>query len=162
MKSGSLNEIKKELQELEPNRLAELCVALAKYKKENKEYLDYLLFESHDKEGFVMRVKQEMDLLFSELHPDMNLYYAKKILRKILRITNKYIKYIGDKSIAVELNIYYFRKLTDTGIPLEKSLRLVNLKAGVLKKIKTLLIALHPDLQYDYIRELEELGIKIN
>lgn len=162
MKSGTLSEIKKELQELEPSRLAELCISLAKYKKENKELLDYLLFESHDKPGFVTQVKQEMDLLFSELHPDMNLYYAKKILRKILRITNKYIKYIGDKAIAVELHIYYCRKLIESRLPIEKSARLVNLKAAEIKKIKTLLIALHPDLQYDYIKELEELGIKIS
>lgn len=162
MKSGTLSEIKKELQELEPSRLAELCISLAKYKKENKELLDYLLFESHDKPGFVTQVKQEMDLLFSELHPDMNLYYAKKILRKILRITNKYIKYIGDKAIAVELHIYYCRKLIESRLPIEKSARLVNLKTAEIKKIKTLLIALHPDLQYDYIKELEELGIKIS
>ena len=44
MKSGTLADIKKELQELEPKQLAELCIALAKYKKDNKEYLDYLLF----------------------------------------------------------------------------------------------------------------------
>ncbi len=161
MKSGSLSEIKKELQQLEPDRLAELCISLAKYKKENKDYLDYLLFESSDRDGFVIQVKQEMDLLFSELYPDINLYYAKKILRKILRITNKYIKYIGDKSVAVELHVYYCKKLSDSKIPIEKSARLVNLKAGVIKKIKTLLIALHPDLQYDYKNELEGLGIKI-
>lgn len=162
MKSGTLSEIKKELQELEPSRLAELCISLAKYKKDNKEFLDYLLFESHDKAGFVVQVKQEMDLLFSELHPEMNLYYAKKILRKILRITNKYIKYIGDKAIAVELHIYYCRKLIESRLPIEKSARLVNLKAAEIKKIKTLLIALHPDLQYDYLKELEELGIKLS
>ncbi len=161
MKSGSISEIKKELQQLEPDRLAELCISLAKYKKENKEYLDYLLFESGDRAGFVAQVKQEIDLLFSELYPDINLYYAKKILRKILRITNKYIKYIGDKSVAVELQIYYCKKLIESKIPIEKSARLVNLKAGVVKKIKTLLIALHPDLQYDYKNELESLGIKI-
>ncbi|MBN8694848.1 MAG: hypothetical protein J0L69_16760 [Bacteroidetes bacterium] len=161
MKSGSLNEIKKELQELEPNRLAELCISLAKYKKENKDYLDYLLFESHDKDGFVSQVKQEIDLLYSEINPDMNLYYAKNILRKILRITNKYIKYVGDKSVAVDLHIYYCRKLIESRLPIEKSARLVNLKTAEIKKIKTLLIALHPDLQYDYIKELEEMGIKI-
>lgn len=161
MKSGSLNEIKKELQQLEPNRLAELCISLAKYKKENKDYLDYLLFESHDKAGFVAQVKQEIDLLYSEINPDMNLYYAKKILRKILRIVNKYIKYIGDKPMAVELHIYYCRKLIESKLPIEKSARLVNLKAAEIKKIKTLLIALHSDLQYDYIRELEGLGIKL-
>lgn len=157
MKSGTLSEIKKELHELEPKQLAELCIALAKYKKDNKEYLDYLLFESHDKNGFITRVKEEVDKHFSELNPGTNLYYAKKSLRKILRIINKYIKYIGDKGVAAELHIYFCKKLKASGIPIEKSARLVNLKTGEIKKIKLLVESLHSDLQYDYIKELEEV-----
>ncbi len=155
MKSGTLSEIKKELQELEPKQLAELCIALAKYKKDNKEYLDYLLFEAHDKNGFVTQVKAEVDKQFSELHPGTNLYYAKKSLRKILRIINKYIKYIGDKGVAAELHIYFCMKLKASKIPIEKSARLVNLKAAEIKKINSLVESLHSDLQYDYLKELE-------
>lgn len=159
MKSGSLSEIKKELQQLEPDQLAELCISLAKYKKDNKEYLDYLLFESHDKTGFVTQVKEEVDKQFAELNANTNLYYAKKSLRKILRIITKYIKYVGDKSVATELHIYFCKKLNESGIPVEKSARLVNLKAGEIKKIKALIDALHPDLQYDYQNELDALNI---
>jgi hypothetical protein len=159
MKSGSLADIKKELQELEPARLAELCIALAKYKKDNKEYLDYLLFEAHDKEGFVQRVKELIDENFVELKPDVNLYYAKKSLRKILRIINKYVKYIGDKASGAELHIYFLKKLKASKIPVHKSARLVNLEAGVIKKTKALISALHEDLQYDHIRELEAINI---
>lgn len=158
MKSGTLSEIKKELQELEPKQLADLCIALAKYKKDNKEYLDYLMFESHDKNGFVTQVKKLVDENFTELNPTTNLYYAKKSLRKILRIINKYIKYIGDKAVAAELHIYFCVKLKESKIPVEKSARLVNLKAGELKKIKTLIDSLHEDLQYDYLKELEEIS----
>lgn len=158
MKSGSLSDIKKELQELEPKQLAELCIALAKYKKDNKEYLDYLLFESHDKNGFVTQVKQLVDENFAELNPDTNLYYVRKSLRKILRIINKYIKYIGDKAVAVELHIYFCSKLKASKIPIHKSARLVNLQAAEIKKIKTLIDALHEDLQYDYLKELEEIN----
>ncbi len=157
MKSGTLAEIKKELQELEPKQLAELCIALAKYKKDNKEFLDYLLFEAHDKNGFVTQIKEEVDKQFSELHPDTNLYYAKKSLRKILRIINKYIKYVGDKGVAADLHIYFCMKLKASKIPIQKSARLVNLKAGEIKKIQALIDSLHPDLQYDYQKELEEV-----
>ena len=157
MKSGSLSEIKKELQELEPKHLADLCIALAKYKKDNKEYLDYLMFESHDKNGFVAQVKQLVDENFVELNPSTNLYYAKKSLRKILRIINKYIKYIGDKAIAAELHIYFCKKLKASEIPIEKSARLVNLKAGEIKKINALICTLHEDLQHDYLKDLEEV-----
>lgn len=158
MKSGSLSDIKKELQELEPKQLAELCIALAKYKKDSKEYLDYLLFESHDKNGFVTQVKELVDENFIELKPETNLYYARKSLRKILRIINKYIKYIGDKSVAVELHIYFCRKLKESKIPIEKSARLVNLQLAEIKKIKTLISTLHEDLQHDYLKELEEIS----
>ncbi len=158
MKSGALSDIKKELQELEPKQLAELCIALAKYKKDNKEYLDYLLFEAHDKSGFVTQVKQEVDKQFLELHPDTNLYYVKKSLRKILRIINKYIKYIGDKAMAAELHIYFCQKLKASKIPIHKSARLVNLKAGEIKKITALINALHEDLQYDYLKDLEKIA----
>lgn len=158
MKSGALSDIKKELQELEPKQLAELCIALAKYKKDNKEYLDYLLFEAHDKSGFVTQVKEEVNKQFLELHPDTNLYYVKKSLRKILRIINKYIKYIGDKAVAAELHIYFCDKLKASKIPIHKSARLVNLKAGEIKKIKALINTLHEDLQYDYLKDLEKIS----
>src|SRR5574343_61358 len=161
MKTGTLNEIKKEIQELGPDRLTELIISLAKYKKDNKEFLDYLLFESHDKSGFTAKVKQEIDLLYSELNPGINLYYAKKILRKILRIVNKYIKSISDKQTAVELLIYYLKKLKESELSVENSQRLINLRLSIIKKIKTLMISLHPDLQYDYIRELEEINVKL-
>lgn len=158
MKAASLNDLKKELQELEPATLAELCINLAKYKKDNKEYLGYLLFESHDKETFIKAVKKEMDDLFAELEPDLNLYYAKKGLRRILRILNKYIKYIGEKTAAAELLIYYCRKIKESGIPIKRSVQLTNLFEGQLKKIKVHINTMHPDLQYDHLKELEELS----
>ena len=46
-----LQHIKKEIQHLPTEQLAELMLRLARYKKENKELLTYLLFESHDEPG---------------------------------------------------------------------------------------------------------------
>ena len=46
MKVSSLSELKKELHELPQKQLMELCLSLAKYKKDNKEFLDYLLLFS--------------------------------------------------------------------------------------------------------------------
>jgi hypothetical protein len=64
MKAASINEIKKELGELDAKALRDICMRLAKYKKENKELLTYLLFEAHDEAGYVNAVKSEMDELF--------------------------------------------------------------------------------------------------
>ena len=79
-------------------------------------------------------------------------------MRKILRIITKYVKYIGDKGTGAELHIYFLKKLKASGIPLHKSARLVNLETGVIKKTKALIASLHEDLQYDHLKELEELG----
>ena len=49
-------------------------------------------------------------------------------------------------------------KIKEAGIPVEKSTALVNLYAGQLKKIRKEIMAMHEDLQYDYLKELEKLS----
>ncbi|MDX2172540.1 MAG: hypothetical protein SFY56_05425 [Bacteroidota bacterium] len=157
MESATLHTIKKELQELSQKQLVEFCIALAKYKKDNKEFLDYLLFEAHDKNNFVLSVKKLIDEHFEELKTQSNLYYVKKGLRKLLRIVSKYCKYIADKGLAADLHIYFCKKLKDSGIPYHKSQLLVNMYDQQLKKINSFIKTLHEDLQNDYLREIEEL-----
>ncbi len=157
MKSAGLSEVKKELQLLEPRALVELCQAMAKYKKDNKEYLAYLLFQSHDKQAFVKEVKEEIDEHFKALDPKTNLYYVKKSLRKLLRLISKYSKYLADKALSAELYIYFCDQLKQSGIPFKKSQLLVNLYEQQLKKINSLIAALHEDLRNDYLPELEKI-----
>ena len=157
MKAASLNEIKKELIELDSKTVQDLCMRLAKYKKENKELLTYLLFEAHDEAAFVNNVKTEMDELFQGL-PSGNVYYIKKSLRKILRIVNKQIKYSGLKQSELELRLYFCSKIKEANVPLRSSTVLYNLNEGQVKKIKMVLTHLPEDLQYDYHREIVSLG----
>lgn len=160
MKTASLSELKKELQQLTPRDLAELCISLAKYKKDNKEFLGYLLFESHNKPAFIKEVKAMIDELFLELNSLSNLYYAKKTLRKILRIITKYCKYMGDKAHAAELHIYFLNKLKDSGLPIRKSQLIINMYEQQLKKINTLVNSLHEDLQADFRTEIENISAR--
>lgn len=157
MKVSSISELKKELHELPQKKLVELCLSLAKYKKDNKEFLDYLLFQAHDKSSFITVIKSEIDDYFEELKHQPNLYYVKKSLRKLLRLITKYCKYIGEKSSAAELHIYFCAKLKKSGIPYHKSQLLVNMYEQQLKKINTLINSLHEDLQQDYLNELEKI-----
>lgn len=157
MKVTSLQEVKQELQELSQKELLELCIHLAKYKKDNKEYLGYLLFQAHDRKGFAEEIKMEIDSHFQELQSQKNLYYIKKSLRKLLRILNKYCKYMGDKASTVEVLLYYCHKIKDSGIPIHKSPRLVNLFNSQEKKIRSLISSFHEDLQADYLKELEDI-----
>ncbi len=156
MKAASLNEIKKELSFLDLKRVQELCMRLAKYKKENKELLTYLLFEAGDETGYCNGVKSEIDEQFDTL-PKTNVYLIKKSLRKILRITNKQIKYSEEKQTEVELRIYFCSKMKKSGIQLLPSQVLVNLYQQQLKKIETALAKLPEDLQYDYVKAVKKL-----
>jgi hypothetical protein len=158
MKTASIQELKQELQSVAPGKLLELCLRLAKFKKENKELLTYLLFEAHNEEDYINSVKLLIDEGFTEL-PKANLYLTKKSLRKILRTTNRYIRYTGSKQAEVALLIYFCRQLKDSGIKIQKSNVLHNLYLQQIKKINTSLQGLHEDLQYDYRQQLDELEI---
>ncbi len=156
MKAATLNELKKELLELPPQNVVELCLRLAKFKKESKELLTYLLFEAHDEQAYVRGVKQEIDSLFEDINT-ATMYLAKKSLRKILRITNKYIKYSNSDQTEPELLIYFCQKLKASGIAVNKSTALTNLYEMQLKKINKSIDGLHEDYQYDFRREVEKL-----
>ncbi len=158
MKTATVHELKQELQSVAPGRLLELCLRLAKFKKENKELLTYLLFESHNEEEYVTSVKLLIDEGFAELG-STNLYLTKKSLRKILRVTNKYIRYTGSKQVEATLLIYFSAKLKSSRIPFQKSTVLTNLYQQQLKKIEAAVQTLHEDLQYDYQKEVDALQL---
>ncbi len=156
MKAASLSELKNELKSLAQPRLLELCVQMAKYRKENKELLTYLLFEAHDENSYISGVKEMIDELFAGINR-YNLYQAKKTLRKILRETNKHIKYSGKKQTEVELLIYYCQKFKTCGVRYRSSTTLANLYDRQLLKIAKSISQLHEDLQYDFKEELKPL-----
>ncbi|RPH32765.1 MAG: hypothetical protein EHM93_08025 [Bacteroidales bacterium] len=157
MKTASLSELKTELTSLKTPEVIALCMRLAKYKRENKELLTYLLFEANDEEGYVDGIKAEIDLGFEGMNRS-NLYFVKKSLRKTLRIANKYIKYSGSKQTEVEILLYLCKKLRSAGVSIEKSPVIHNLYQRQIQRIKKALSTLHEDLQYDYKDDLEALG----
>ncbi len=159
MKTASIQELKQELQETSQSKLLDLCLRLAKFKKENKELLTYLLFEAHDEEAYISSVKVLIDEGFSEL-PKSTTYLTKKSLRKILRITNKYIKYTGSKQAEVALLIYFCQRMKAVVPNIQRSTVLHNLYLSQLKKIHAALKPLHEDLQYDFKKDLEELVLE--
>jgi hypothetical protein len=149
MKPSSISEIKKDLEKRASNELLEYCLRLARYKKENKELLAFLLFESDNIPVYVENVKQEIEQQFMEINKS-NIYFIKKSVRKILRSINKYIRFALSKQIEAELLIHFCNCLINFSIPLKKSRQLMNLYENQLKKIDAALSTLHPDLQYDF------------
>jgi len=158
MKAATVHEIKQELSSLSPTALADLCLRLARFKKDNKELLTYLLFEAADIGGYIAGVKKEIDLEFEEL-PKPNLYLTKKSLRKVLRATARQIRYTSSPQAEVELLTYFLNKVRQSGIPIDKHPVLMNLYKGQLKKVHSVIATLHEDLQYDYLKDLKELQL---
>src|SRR5665213_4370423 len=77
-----VQDIKKEIQHLSNEQIAELCLRLVRYKKENKELAAYLLFDADNEQAFIEKVKGEVGFMFSAL-PSQS-YLAAKYIRKIL------------------------------------------------------------------------------
>ena len=154
MTTASLQEIKKELRTCDADSLQELCMRLSKYKKENKELLNYLLFEAHNEQAYVENVKEEIQELFKTVPPS-NVYYIKKSLRKILRFTNRQIKYSAIKQTELELRVFFCTKMKEAKIPRQPGTVLFNLYQQQLKKIESAFAKLPEDIQADYERELK-------
>jgi len=156
MKAASLSEIKKELKSIPQEVLVEMALRVAKYKKENKELLSYLLFESHNESSYIDGVKAEVESMYAEIN-DTNVYFVKKSVRKILRFVTKSIKYSGQKTTEVELMIHFCKCLRAYDLVLTRNLVLLNIYERQLVKIQKAISTLHEDLQFDYQREFEEL-----
>lgn len=154
MQSASLSAIKNELQHIPQEALVELCIRMAKYKKENKELLNYLLFENTNEQEYVNAIKKEMQEEFAEMNVS-NMFFAKKSIRRILRTANKYIKYSGQAETEIQVLIHFCKQVKALKIDYTKSAAMVNVYNSQLKKINKAMQTLHEDLQYDYVKEIE-------
>src|SRR5678815_4493865 len=156
MRSSTIQELKQELINHKPADLVALCLRLARFKKENKELLTYLLFEAQDEESYIKSIKVEIEELFGGINLS-HLYFAKKTLRKIVRVINKFSRYSGNKQTDIELRIYFLQQLKASGIPYKRKTILNNIFIGQLKKIDVAMATLHEDLQHDFSKEVDAL-----
>lgn len=156
MKAVTIRELKQELSHLSNKEIQDLCLRLARFKKENKELLTYMLFESSNEEDYIVNVKQEMDLQFEAVNKKTN-YLIRKGLRRILTGTKKYIRYSQKKETEVELLIYYCTKIKSFKPSIKHNKRQQNIYDKQVEIIQKKISLLHEDLQYDYEIELTSL-----
>ena len=133
-----LQDIKKEIQHLSPVQTAELCLRLARYKKENK-------------------VKAEAGFMFSQL--PVRSYDAAKSMRKILRLLGKYTKFTGSKEVEIDLLLNFcnnYIHYTDRKASY-KPLRMILTRQML--KVRTLIGKLHEDVQADYTEEYNQVHL---
>lgn len=156
MEVASLPKIRKELTQLPPEELLEILNRLAKYKKENKELLDYLLFRSADELSFIAEVKQEVETEFEGINRQ-NLFWARKSIRRILRLVNKYVRYSGKPETDIELRAHYCKTLRSSGISFRHSAALSNLYEREVKRVEKAIGNLHEDVRFDYRHLMAEI-----
>jgi len=157
MKPEKLSDLKKELAGLSVQQLMDICLRLAKYKKDNKELLTYLLFDATDPMEYAERVKSFLLEDFKGMQK--HYYYSTKSMRKIIRLINRYAKYTGSREVETELAIWFcinFLKYADLRTS-HKPLQ--SLLTRQFDKIIKLLPKLHEDLQFDYQKEFETIVI---
>ena len=156
MKAVSIKELKEEIANYSPKELRELCLRLARFKKENKELLTYLMFESSDESSYIEDVKKEIDEQFLQINKKSQ-YLIKKSFRKILRTIRKYSRYSPKKETEVALMIYFCTRLKNYSPSIHKNTGLQNFYTRLIDSIRKKVKFLHEDLQFDFGTELNSL-----
>lgn len=156
MKAASLKEIKQELNTRSPKEILELCLRLSRFKKENKELLTYLLFESYDEQTYIKSIKKDIDNQFEQINRK-SYFYIRKSIRKILTTTKKFIRYSGKNETEVDLLIYFCLALKKFKPSMNGSTALQNMYIRQVELIKKTLGRLHEDLQLDFESDMEKL-----
>lgn len=154
MRTATVDEIKTELKQLSPKEVLALLLRLARFKKENKELLTYLLFESHDEQGYLQVLKADISEQFALIEPTP-VSKAKKAYRKILRGINRQVKYIGSKASAAELLIHYCTVMRNLDTELKPALEVLYYQQ--LTKAEKLIPQIEEDLQFDFSQQIESL-----
>lgn len=157
MKSASLKEIRDELAVMPHKELIGLLQRLARFKKENKELLTFLLFESHDIGGYLASVRREMLEGMLDIRPRQT-WLARKTVRKTLRIAMMHIRLSASRQVEADLLIYFVRLVVDSGIDMTANPVVRNLCHTQLRRIDAAIDALHEDLQYEYRMERERVA----
>lgn len=161
MKAVTVKEIRQELECKSPKELRELCLRLSRFKKDNKELLTYILFESSDEASYVTSVKSEVDEQFALINRKSN-YLTKKGLRKILQFIRKNIRYSLKKETEIELLVYFCMKLRRFTPDVQYNTGIRKIYDKQIDTIVKKIALLHEDLQFDYTAELKELKYPVN
>ena len=157
MKLEKLSDLKKELTGLSTHELTDICLRLAKYKKDNKELLSYLLFDADNPMKYAEQIKSYLLEDFKSMQK--HYYYSTKSMRKVIRLINRYAKYTGSREVEIELSLWFctnflnFADLQTSHKPMQ------GLLTRQFEKIIKLIPKLHEDLQFDYQKEFDAILI---
>ena len=157
MKTASVKEIKDELKYAQKEDLLEHLFRLLRFKKENKELLSYILFNSADEREFVSELKKDITDQFNQIDSS-SAYYSSKSIRKILRLTKKYIRYSGRKESEAALLIYFCQGIVNLKPGVLRNKAMQNLFDRQVSSVTKSVNSLHEDLRFDFEEDLVRLN----
>ena len=150
-----LPELKRAMNNIPREALLAFTVRLARYRKENKELLSYLLFEADDQPGYISNVKSEIERGFLDLNR-ASPYLALKGIRKVMAFTNQRIRFSGQKRTEAELLICFCTNLKPMVLSRSNN-SISSIYKRQMIRIKRTIGLLHEDLQFDYREEVKLL-----
>lgn len=159
IESPKLADLKKELNFLQEPELKALCLRLAKHKTENKELLNFLLFYADKKEVYADDVKSLIINEFNNLNP--SIYLATKQIRKLLRLTNKHIKFIATKHLEAEIALTFCNAFISHPIVTINQKATLAILITQLKRLLRIIPKLEEDLQFDYQQQFDDLMVLV-
>jgi len=154
--AASLKVIKDELSTLTNKDLNGIILKMIKFRKENKELVTYLLFDSRDEMEYVKMMKKEIEMALYAV-TSSNARNSLKLIRKVLRITRKAIKFSGKNETEVQLLLHYCSILKSKDLPLTRIKALNSIWERSILSTGKAISSLHEDLRYDYGMELKAL-----
>ncbi len=152
MQKEKLNTLKKELAAAEKSELINFCLRLAKYKTENKEFLSYLIFHEHSPETYISDIKTMIEEGFKVLPKQF--YYQIKGIRKLLRLINKYIKFLGNKEHEAAIILCFCNAFIKNGFQKSRQKSMELILERQFKRLEKAVNSLHEDLQFDFNQEI--------
>jgi hypothetical protein len=148
--------IKDELSTLTNKELIAIILRMTRFRKENKELLTYLLFDSRDEQEYVRLIKNEIETALS-IVTSSNAGSSMKLIRRVLRNTRKAIKFSGKDETEVQLLLHYCSILKGKNLPFARIKALNAIWSRCILNIGKAIASLHEDLRYDYGMELKAL-----
>jgi hypothetical protein len=152
----SISEVKKNLKHLTDDELCVIMIKLAKFKKVNKEYLSFLLLNESNESLYVEEVKEHLTELLENVNQN-SIQYAKKTLRKVLRVLRQCSDFSEKDVTQLDLSVFFCNELNK----LQKSIRNHSIVQGMynreITKIDKIMKGMHEDLVADYQIEWNHL-----
>ena len=154
MEAATIAQLKKALVKIDQSDLLDACLRLARFKKDNKELLTYLLFRSNDETGYANYLCGLIDEQFIET-PKAH----KKTLRKLIRSMDKWLRYSCNKETEYQVRLHFCHALKASDTPFLETRVTTNMYLRQIKKLDQVIEKFEKDIRNECLMEIHPLRL---